>query len=174
MKAAPDAPRESHGAAAGAAVHQRVSPGRGPGDGHGGPVLPRRRGPNQMRVMKLTRLDLLARFRRSSLRLSRALLCGARRIKLTVAYDGTNYAGWQRQLNAKSVQETLKALSLDGRRDRRHRRQRTDGRARAGRRRILTRARAFRRRSSACAQHPPARRHPGDRPSRLPRLSRPL
>lgn len=35
-----------------------------------------------------------------------------RRIKLTVAYDGTNYCGWQVQNNGVSVQETLnKALS---------------------------------------------------------------
>lgn len=30
-----------------------------------------------------------------------------RRIHLTVEYDGTNYAGWQRQENAPTVQETL-------------------------------------------------------------------
>lgn len=30
-----------------------------------------------------------------------------RRIRLTVSYDGTAYAGWQRQRNAPSVQETL-------------------------------------------------------------------
>ncbi len=43
-------------------------------------------------------------------------MSGARRIKLTVAYDGTNYAGWQRQLNAKSVQEMLEkaVFSLTG------------------------------------------------------------
>ena len=29
------------------------------------------------------------------------------RYVLTVAYDGTEYAGWQRQKNAISVQETL-------------------------------------------------------------------
>ena len=29
------------------------------------------------------------------------------RYVLTVAYDGTEYAGWQRQKNALSVQETL-------------------------------------------------------------------
>lgn len=29
------------------------------------------------------------------------------RVKLIVEYDGTNYAGWQRQLNALSVQEVL-------------------------------------------------------------------
>jgi tRNA pseudouridine38-40 synthase len=29
------------------------------------------------------------------------------RVKLTVEYDGTNYAGWQRQMNALSVQEML-------------------------------------------------------------------
>ncbi len=35
-----------------------------------------------------------------------------RRIRLTVAYDGTAYAGWQRQINAPSVQQTLEeALS---------------------------------------------------------------
>ena len=33
------------------------------------------------------------------------------RVKLTVAYDGTNYHGWQIQNNALSVQEVLtKAL----------------------------------------------------------------
>ncbi|MDR0929351.1 MAG: tRNA pseudouridine(38-40) synthase TruA [Oscillospiraceae bacterium] len=39
-----------------------------------------------------------------------------RRIRLTVSYDGTAYAGWQRQLNAPSVQQSLeKALhSLTG------------------------------------------------------------
>lgn len=30
-----------------------------------------------------------------------------RRIKLTVSYDGTTYSGWQRQLNAPSVQQKL-------------------------------------------------------------------
>lgn len=29
------------------------------------------------------------------------------RIKLTVEYDGTNYAGWQRQKNAPSIQQTI-------------------------------------------------------------------
>ncbi len=29
------------------------------------------------------------------------------RIKLTIEYDGTNYAGWQRQKNAVSIQETI-------------------------------------------------------------------
>ncbi len=39
-----------------------------------------------------------------------------RRIKLTVSYDGTAYAGWQRQINGPSIQEALeKALfSLTG------------------------------------------------------------
>ncbi len=40
---------------------------------------------------------------------------GARRILLTLSYDGTAYAGWQRQLNAVSVQqrveEALRALT---------------------------------------------------------------
>jgi len=30
-----------------------------------------------------------------------------KRIKLTIAYDGTNYSGWQMQNNAKTVEETL-------------------------------------------------------------------
>ena len=30
-----------------------------------------------------------------------------RRIRLTVEYDGTAYAGWQRQINAMSVQQRL-------------------------------------------------------------------
>lgn len=30
-----------------------------------------------------------------------------RRLALIIAYDGTNYGGWQRQLNAPSIQETL-------------------------------------------------------------------
>lgn len=30
-----------------------------------------------------------------------------RKIKLTIAYDGTNYAGWQRQLNAVTVEEVV-------------------------------------------------------------------
>lgn len=35
-----------------------------------------------------------------------------RNIKLTIEYDGTNYAGWQKQNNAKTIQETIeKALS---------------------------------------------------------------
>lgn len=39
------------------------------------------------------------------------LEAGKRRIRLTVAYDGTPYNGWQRQQNGKSVQEELeKAL----------------------------------------------------------------
>jgi len=31
------------------------------------------------------------------------------RVRLTVSYDGTAYAGWQRQLNAPSIQQTLEA-----------------------------------------------------------------
>ncbi|HIT69932.1 MAG TPA: tRNA pseudouridine(38-40) synthase TruA, partial [Candidatus Aphodomonas merdavium] len=30
-----------------------------------------------------------------------------RRVRLTVSYDGTDYAGWQRQANAMSVQQRL-------------------------------------------------------------------
>lgn len=30
-----------------------------------------------------------------------------RTLKLTIAYDGTNYAGWQRQANAQSIQQVL-------------------------------------------------------------------
>ena len=30
-----------------------------------------------------------------------------RRIRMIIEYDGTNYSGWQRQLNAPSVQETV-------------------------------------------------------------------
>ena len=30
-----------------------------------------------------------------------------RTLKLTIAYDGTNYAGWQRQANAISIQQVL-------------------------------------------------------------------
>ena len=30
-----------------------------------------------------------------------------KRVRLTVAYDGTNYAGWQVQPNALTVQEVL-------------------------------------------------------------------
>lgn len=30
-----------------------------------------------------------------------------RTLKLTIAYDGTNYAGWQRQANARSIQQVL-------------------------------------------------------------------
>ncbi len=30
-----------------------------------------------------------------------------RTLKFTIAYDGTNYAGWQRQANAQSIQQTL-------------------------------------------------------------------
>lgn len=32
-----------------------------------------------------------------------------RNIKLTIKYDGTNYAGWQSQGNAKSIQETIES-----------------------------------------------------------------
>ena len=32
---------------------------------------------------------------------------GLRRLKLTVEYDGTDYCGWQRQINGPSVQQTL-------------------------------------------------------------------
>lgn len=35
-----------------------------------------------------------------------------RTLKLTLAYDGTNFAGWQVQRNARTVQETLKAALL--------------------------------------------------------------
>jgi tRNA pseudouridine38-40 synthase len=31
----------------------------------------------------------------------------SRTLKLTIAYDGTNYAGWQRQANAQSIQQVL-------------------------------------------------------------------
>jgi tRNA pseudouridine38-40 synthase len=31
----------------------------------------------------------------------------ARTLKLTIAYDGTNYAGWQRQANAQTIQQVL-------------------------------------------------------------------
>jgi len=31
----------------------------------------------------------------------------SRTLKLTIAYDGTNYAGWQRQINAISIQQVL-------------------------------------------------------------------
>lgn len=34
------------------------------------------------------------------------------RVKLTIEYDGTNYAGWQRQKNAVSVQEMLERAAL--------------------------------------------------------------
>ena len=32
-----------------------------------------------------------------------------RRIRMTVAYDGTNYCGWQIQKNGVTVEEVLKA-----------------------------------------------------------------
>lgn len=35
-----------------------------------------------------------------------------KRIRLTLTYDGTNYAGWQRQLNALSVQQVLEEALL--------------------------------------------------------------
>ena len=36
-----------------------------------------------------------------------------RNIKLTIEYDGTLYSGWQKQNNAKTIQETIeKALSI--------------------------------------------------------------
>lgn len=37
---------------------------------------------------------------------------GLRGIKLTVAYDGTNYSGWQVQENAKSIQEEIEKVNL--------------------------------------------------------------
>ena len=46
---------------------------------------------------------------------SRLAICmgiSMQRIKLTVAYDGTNYAGWQIQKNALAIEEVLnKAIS---------------------------------------------------------------
>ena len=36
-----------------------------------------------------------------------------RRIKLTIAYDGTNYCGWQVQPNGTSIQSTLQAAIED-------------------------------------------------------------
>lgn len=36
-----------------------------------------------------------------------------RRIALTIAYDGTSYGGWQRQKNAKTVQETVENAVLE-------------------------------------------------------------
>jgi len=39
---------------------------------------------------------------------ARAISNPARNVRLTVAYDGTNYHGWQRQPNATTVEETLK------------------------------------------------------------------
>ena len=35
-----------------------------------------------------------------------------RNIKLIIQYDGTNYAGWQFQKNAKSIQEIIEAINL--------------------------------------------------------------
>ena len=35
------------------------------------------------------------------------------RIRLTLEYDGTNYSGWQRQINAMSVQQRLEE-ALEG------------------------------------------------------------
>ena len=31
----------------------------------------------------------------------------SRTLKLTIAYDGTNYAGWQRQANALTIQQVI-------------------------------------------------------------------
>jgi tRNA pseudouridine38-40 synthase len=36
-----------------------------------------------------------------------------RRIRLTVAYDGTDFAGWQRQANAPTIQETIERALLE-------------------------------------------------------------
>ena len=30
-----------------------------------------------------------------------------RTLKLTIAYDGTNYAGWQRQINGLAIQQVI-------------------------------------------------------------------
>jgi tRNA pseudouridine38-40 synthase len=35
-----------------------------------------------------------------------------RTLKLTIAYDGTNYVGWQRQLNGPSIQQTIEEAFL--------------------------------------------------------------
>jgi tRNA pseudouridine38-40 synthase len=35
--------------------------------------------------------------------------CIVRNIKLTIEYDGTNYAGWQKQKNALSIQEVIES-----------------------------------------------------------------
>lgn len=40
------------------------------------------------------------------------MVTDARRVLLTVSYDGTNYAGWQRQTNAPSVQQRLEEALL--------------------------------------------------------------
>ncbi|KMT21207.1 tRNA pseudouridine(38-40) synthase TruA [Clostridium cylindrosporum] len=36
-----------------------------------------------------------------------------RNIKLTLEYDGTNYCGWQRQINGISIEETLEKVIID-------------------------------------------------------------
>ena len=43
-----------------------------------------------------------------------------RTLKLTVAYDGSNYVGWQRQTNGLSIQQVLEE-DLHGGRERRER-----------------------------------------------------
>lgn len=32
------------------------------------------------------------------------------RLKVTVSYDGTHYSGWQRQLNAHSIQSEIESM----------------------------------------------------------------
>ncbi len=43
-------------------------------------------------------------------------MSGWKRIRLTVSYDGSSYSGWQRQINAPSIQQTLEKslISLTG------------------------------------------------------------
>ena len=58
-----------------------------------------------------------------------------RTLKLTIAYDGTEFAGWQRQANERTVQAAIEdALQPDRGRARRHHRRRPHRRRRACRR----------------------------------------
>src|SRR5690606_28952464 len=87
-------------------------PGRRPGSGHGGPLLPGRQGqdPDEGGPDYRRRLADPGRFRHGHGGVDMAGRIEGR-VALVMEYDGANYAGWQLQHNADTVQARVeKAL----------------------------------------------------------------